>query len=685
MKNSRRYLFLFAIISLFVVTLSCRLTEDRSVEENEAPEEPIPTVTPSPIFPQEPLTIDEPGGAALTVDAGALSEDVEVVIEEIGEGVPFGSGSPFTSASQEYMVDLGDAQQVGSILMTVPLNSGGKQAAVKSSYVYLAWTEPTSGTPSVVGVHVEEDMATFPDVGPGKYQVYKLIAHAALMEMVSIYDPLAVPTYQQRTPAWCSPTAMTNIVNYYQGSWPVGGFGAVWGESSNWYLAGKAGQPFNSGYFFHWLLGAGGYNVPSNVKQSFSDGNVEVIIWNWKASVNVNINPQNWTVELYTDYAFANALFDAYQAYVESFVWGVSEPRRPVAWGSSLAAHSRTITGSNGTEFYFNNPSSGSLNDTGTWADYRQTVMDSLTAEKTEVIDTVVFHAEPRPAAARRGVIWLFPNKDGSSPGSVVLIAGDSGQPATKWQWDGSMGHEQGYYHEDQRGILPTDPVFDSQFKAMDYNDEVEYGFAVKNIAKVTYPYHVDVVLQNENLSVLENVGKFDFSVNPGQRKNFIPADSFRLYELPPGLFTLKFVLLQNGVYQDVKYVQFRVAKSDIMYIDPHVLLTQNAFCRKGPDPVFADVTAYEAGTELSLLGVNPERTWAKVEKTINDIVVRCWISLSTVELIGGDNAAIIVGPPLPVEPVEPVCTSTLDRAACEEAGGTYFLGAAEATCLCPE
>ncbi|MEE9514140.1 MAG: hypothetical protein V3V46_08680 [Anaerolineales bacterium] len=683
MAGSRRSAFFLVILLLLIAILSCTLTQGGSEGGDEPPEDPTPTAAAASTFPEEDVTVSEPGGAILTVAAGALSDDAEVAVENIGEGVPFASGSPFSAASPEYMVELGDANQVGSILMSVPLNVGAKQAAGNPSYVYLAWTEPTGGTPSVVGVLVEEDTAIFPIVGKGKYQVFKLIAHESLVDLISLYDPLAVPTYPQRTPAWCSPTAMTNVVNYHQGGWPVGGFGAVWGESSNWFLAGKAGQPFNSGYFFHWLLGAGGYTVPSDVKQSFSDGNAEVIIWNWKAAVYFGFDPQSMTFGFHTDYDFADALFDAYQAYVESFVWGVNGPRRPVAWGSSLAGHSRTITGSNGTDYYYNDPGSGSLNSTRSWADYRQTVMDSFTGPKIEVIDTVVFYAEPRPANARRGVIWLLPRRDDGFAGSVALIAGDTGMPATNWQWDGDLGHENGYYHEDLRGILPTDPVFDSKFEAMDYNDEVEYGFAVFNISSVTYDYHVDIVLQNENFSVLENVGKFDVSVAPGSRANLFPADSFRLFDLPPGLFTLKFVLLQGGVYQDVKYVQFRVAESDLMVLNPQGVLIQNAFCRKGPDPVFDDVTAFAAGTELDLVGVNSERTWGKFEALINEITFQCWISLPAVEVTGEENAPVLVSPLLP-EPAGPVCVSTLDRSACNEAGGTFVLGTTP-FCQCPE
>jgi hypothetical protein len=685
MFHNRKAILFFVVLSLLAAILGCSLFGEQAEEGEPVSEVPTATPTELPAFPADTVTVSEPGGAEVSVAAGALSGAAEVAVEDVGEGESFAGGSPLSAASAEYFVDLGDAQQIGEILMTVPFEGEAKDAAVNGSYAYLVWTEPVGGTPSVVGARPVEDKLQFPVVGAGKYQVFKLLNHEALMQLVSIYDPLAVPTYQQRTPAWCSPTAMTNVVNYHVGGWPVGGFGAVWGESSNYYLAGKAGQPFDQGYFFHWLLGAGGYTVPSDVKQSFSNGNAEVIIWNWKAAVWVDFDIFTG-VEVYTNYAFADLLFNAFQAYVESFVWGVNGDRRPVAWGSSLAGHSRTITGSNGTEYYYNDPGSGTLNTSKTWAAYRQEVMDSFTGPKIEVIDTVIFYAEPRPANARRGVIWLYPRKDDGFPGSVTLIDGETGMPATNWHWDGSNGHERGYYHEDLRGVLPTDPLFESQFKALNYQDAVEYGFGIFNIGTIPYDFHVDVILQNENFSVLENVGKFDAIVSPGTREEFNPASNFSLYDKPPGLYTIKYVLLQNGVYQDVKYVQFRLAETDLLVIFPHVFLTQNAFCRKGPDTRFVDVTAFVAGTDLELVGVNAERTWGLVQNTMNEITFQCWVALGTNEVEGEDLVPVMMSPVLEIEePEGPVCTSTLGREECEAAGGTYILGAAGVSCICPE
>ncbi len=122
----------------------------------------------------------------------------------------------------------------------------------------------------------------------------------------------------------------------------------------------------------------------------------------------------------------------------------------------------------------------------------------------------------------------------------------------------------------------------------------------------------------------------------------------------------------------------------DQVFIQPSGLLVQNAFCRKGPDPIFDDVTAFVAGTELDLVGLNPGRTWGKFEATVNEITFQCWISLKAIEVTGEENAPILVPPPLP-ETQLPVCTQDLDPAACNEAGGTYVVGIAAPYCQCPE
>ena len=154
-------------------------------------------------YPKKELIVDEPGGAEVHLDPGALDQKEKVTVEDVGPGEPLGSSSPLTPASNEYVVDFGDAEQIGGMTMTVPLNTSGKTSAAVASgdRVYATYAEPYNGTPSMVGTVVEGNQATFAVVGPGKYQVYSILNHEALLQIASIFQPLAVPTYRQNTPA----------------------------------------------------------------------------------------------------------------------------------------------------------------------------------------------------------------------------------------------------------------------------------------------------------------------------------------------------------------------------------------------------------------------------------------------------------------------------------------------------
>ena len=601
-------------------------------------------------YPKKETIVEEPGGAELHLDPGALDHKEKITVEDVGPGEPLGGSTPLTPASNEYVVDIGEAEQVGGITMTVPLNTSGKTSAplAGEDRVYATYAEPKNGTPSMIGTIVEGNQATFAVVGPGKYQVYSILNHAALLEITSIFDPLAVPTYRQNTPAWCSPTAMTNLAQFHEGGWPVGGLGAVWGESSNYYLAGKASQPFDHGYFFHWLLDAGGYYAPSDVKQSYITSDFQVVIWNWKSAVESG----------YTSPAFAESLFDFFQAYVEYYLWGSNLPRRPVAWGSSLAGHSRTITGSDGELMYYNDPGSGSLNQTRSWEDYKADIVASTTEDKIEIIDTVVFFAPPRPASERKLVLWLYPgDPSGSSPlpGSVTLYSGETDEPMTKWLWDGSGGHSNGYYYSDLSGKLESDPTYGVQFEAFHYQDNVYLAYEVRNITDTHQDFTVKIRVRNEDGSVNELFETGPWTVGPNNKEYMgDPDDPFRIANKPPGVYTVTFMVYQGNTLNDIKYVKFRLKEQDKLLIDPHGFVELQAFCRKGPDPVFEPVMIYEEGTELKLVGVNPERTWGLFEKKIEGKFIRCWMAYEVVDLTKEDEAEVVEVPPMPIATPKP-------------------------------
>jgi hypothetical protein len=567
------------------------------------------------------------------------------------------------------------AEQVGKIIMSVPLEVGVSKISAQTSQVLLTWTEPESGNPSVVGVIEENGKATFPVVGEGRYQVISLPSSEALRS--SILAPLSVPSYPQMTPAWCSLTAMTNLVQFHQGGWPAGGLGSIWGETSNWYLAGNAGLAYNEGLFFHWVLEHGGYPVPEDVKQSFFTPEHDVIIWNWHgAQYTFEINGIIVTVP---NLDFADALFDAFKAYVEFQVWGLSADPRPVAWGSGLDGHSRTITGSDGDNIFYNETGWGEPNLTRGWEEYRQMIKDRLILDDgqpnegnvdIEVIDTVILHAPPRPENERRGVLWLRPDTE-TLMGAVNLYHNsdtDPSQPDTRWIWDGNFGHSYGYYYQDLTGDLPHDQVLGSRFQAHTPTSEIRLRYTVLNIGKRENTFRVDTELFTEGGALIQLVSQSHNTLAPKASQESAPKETIRLLDLSPGLYYIRFSLYQGAHLQDIKYVYFRVDPPELDLDFPAGIINKNTFCRRGPSQVFPVETAFPPGEVLELVGINMERTWAKIESEVNDLVFQCWVSLDNMDAFGLDDVPSLMSPPTPHP-----CTGYETEIECMEAGCNWY------------
>jgi hypothetical protein len=608
--------------------------------------------------------VSGPDGTVLTIPPGGISQNASVEIRNVGPNESMPADSPFTPASDEYEIDLGQAEQSGPITMSLPMASkGGSLQTPPANYVVFA--EPEGYLPSLVGAELESESLTFPVVGSGVYQVFAIVNADVLGSLTGIYEPLSVPSYPQKAPDWCSPTALTDLVQYHQGSWPVGGVGSEWGESSNWWLAGKASQPATTGYFFHWLLGAGGYTVPGDVKESFYNGNAEVFIWNWygtliplvgafDASDDYPGPDPNYSI---VNYGFADYLYEAYKSYVQSYLWGQNGPRRPVAWGSSLAGHSRIITGSDLDNFYYNETGWGSVNSSYSWETHKNQVMNSLSTDKLEVIDTVVLDAPPRPENQRRGVLWLLPASN-SSPGDILFERGPEQTLASTWYWDGTGGRENGYYFDDKLGGLESDAEFDHAFTKQTPEDQVVYNYSVLNIGKAAYDFQVEVELyQGSQLQAVQLAGE-SFSLNPSQKADNVTPGILGINDLAPARYTLKFILTQAGVVQDVKYVHFRIAPLPqvevpelIEEVPPFLIFERDSFCRAGPNTIYDVVTGVEMGTEAPLTALSLESDWLQVG--LFEDSLRCWVAPSSGQ-IRGDTTPLSSLPAPPTPTPEP-------------------------------
>lgn len=530
----------------------------------DAGQPPTPTASGSGLIPAaDGGAVEGPLGVRLVAEPGALSADAQVTIEVAGTGVPFPDESPLDVVSPEFEIDLGGAEVTGLVTLSVPLPtaSAARRAALAQpgASAYVAQTYTADGVPWMLGAQPEAGNATFQVVGPGLYQLYEILVPL----IPSQFDPLNVPSYAQHTPAWCSPTAMTDLVQYHQGAWPAGGDGSVWGESSNWYLAGQAGQPFNTGYFFHWLVAAGGYaGVPGDVKQSFANNDLEVMIWFIGGTTDPLYNLYTWI---------------AFKAYVESWLWGETMVRRPVAWGSSIAGHSRVITGSDGTTFYYNETSNGGINLTRAWSEYAAAAFAG-----DEIVDTVVLYHAPRPASQRRGVLRLNPAKT-NDPGSIRLVRAADGAIAASWRWDGTGGRDLGYYYDDPLSMHTPDAQLDFAFGFDSTADYLSYNFQVANIATAPYDFQVRLQLYRATDPPSPPFAVHDSPAPLAPSSAWSEGGTTVIGDLVPGLYTLRFSLYQGSILQDVKYVKFRVAAPPLL-LAPELIPLEPPFIPLG-DP----------------------------------------------------------------------------------------------------
>ena len=716
--KTRRGIRIHLFIALLAITSSnCSLVPGASSSGND------PTSAGN-MPPAGTGIIQGPQGVFLELEEGALSDPSVVRMEVLPTSTLPWQETPFEADGPQYQVMLRDGEQMGGIVMNVPLPDAGDSAG---RFVYAAWVQPEQGSPSLVGAIPREDKVTFPVAGGGIYQLVKILSAEEMSKFFENKDPLSVPSYPQVASHWCSPTAMTNLAGYFQGAWPAGGLGSVWGESSNWYLAGLAHQPSNQGNFFHRLLTAAGYTVPEDVYQSFSNGNATMIVWNWYAFTISDFELLEtptylWADVLATNKLFAQELFKAFQSYVEWNLWGGMGYRRPVAWGSNLADHSRTITGSDGFNLYFNDPSSGSWNETKSWDAYYNEVIASLSADTTEIIGTLTFSAQPRPENERRAVLWLLPWTN-SYEGSILYTQGQTKTSAAYWIWNGQGFNDLGYYYFDTTDDLPYELPVLAQFQATTPWDSVDYGYAIRSISDGSYDYSVVTELYDEDGKVSSDLPDQNASVDSGQRVEFFPAGSIPVKDLPAGKYHLKFTLSQGTIVQDVKYVYFVIAHPKLtLDATPVVEVNPAARCEhfggnyaltmldipygRTALTLFIQMADGVPGLEIPVPG--DEGSW-EYSAFLGDVKAdRCTFQgyagrlycdfglpetyLDTVRplsvYVNGCDSPIFTHPRVsiiaPEEPL-PACTADLSEETCNAVGGTYVCtpGIAGTVCSC--
>jgi hypothetical protein len=114
---------------------------------------------------------------------------------------------------------------------------------------------------------------------------------------------------------------------------------------------------------------------------------------------------------------------------------------------------------------------------------------------------------------------------------------------------------------------------------------------------------------------------------------------------------------------------------------EPEIVAQMNLTCRSGPNSLYEELGYLLEGETAVPEGISVDSLWYWIPNP--DWNGYCFVWSGGVEATCvGELEVISVPEP---SPTPPVCISTMDQEACEAAGGTYFLGAAAPSCLCPE
>jgi len=113
----------------------------------------------------------------------------------------------------------------------------------------------------------------------------------------------------------------------------------------------------------------------------------------------------------------------------------------------------------------------------------------------------------------------------------------------------------------------------------------------------------------------------------------------------------------------------------------PRITAQINMTCRKGPDQLYEDAGYLLQGETAIPEGVSMDTFWYWIPNP--DWLGYCFIAGSGVQAECVDGLRPIAAPPLPTAtPTQAACLPTLDRSACNDAGGIWEV--ATSTCICP-
>lgn len=481
------------------------------------------------------------GGATLVIPPGALDFDTEVTLS-VGTPPTHRADDPLQAQGPLVTVDLGGAGLLAAATLQAPY--------VPTSDVYYVISEDTEvESGELDGVRIRaapgaveagsrfvpgregapiatQDLKTvaFEIFDPGRFTVTVIPRPTEGVGSLS----LQVPFYWQAGYPWCSPTAVSMALNYFQ---PLPGFEASasipGGRLSNFYLASLLDQDATSG---------------SWVASFFEAAGVPTDRYSWL----------RWDADLIPSDAFS-----AYVVLTTTGVFGLF-PQKPLVTTSDAASHAFVITGLSADGIYINDSNArwDGTHPSLTWNEFR--TQNQIGTVKDELGTLMVF-GDPRPENQRRGSLEIAP-PTAEDVSRTILFRNPSGSTVSAWMWD-AQPFEHGYFFDDQsgRGMLSVDPEFG---RIVPRSSQLEAGFNVVNVTNVDLEFDVYArvylggALKVERSALDVAVGSYD--------RAQVDLDLGDLGVLTGAIASpmdgrLEIELRQGGVVQDVKAIEFKL------------------------------------------------------------------------------------------------------------------------------
>lgn len=493
----------------------------------------------------------EVAGARLVIPAGALSQDTTVTLE-VKEKPVEPADNPMQPVGSAVRVDLGGASLKQSASLQAPYTPDSQPAY----YLYLH-TSPDNAKDGGPATYVRPIPGFSLSAVRAQGNPLTLdVPHGGLFTPVAIRqvpteggdNPLQVPFYWQSGYAWCSPTSMAMLINYFKPLPGIAGrIGAPTGRVANYTLTDM----------LDWPAGQTGW-VGDFVKNT----GVPEHLWSWL----------RWDPNL-----MPSAPFTAYAIQLTTGFFGLG-PKRPLVATSDRQFHAFVIAGANGNGVFINNGNDrwSGTHPFMTWQQFKNWTCKlkdpndpskGCSSEPNEELGTLVIYGEPRPENERRGSIELA--------SSSLNFYDPYGPLLSRSAWDGRyLG---GYLFDDAQGLgyIPYDA---ESGHALPSSTDPLLSFNVVNLTGVSLEYEVLVHL---HAGALPSTTRRTLTVGPYNLGRVTPYDGLlSLEELAghkiSGLTSalIEIELRQDGVVQDVKEIRFKATPPTLV---PRVTITQPA------------------------------------------------------------------------------------------------------------